>query len=228
MPPGNASSRTSSFGGLPPTASRTPAACSSRRRGTTPPTATRSSRAAGQPGSRSRRSRSSEALRREPRLHPDISRAFTVPDAALDPWKLVWTCARSAQEHGAQILLYHRVLGLERDSQRVSGALVRNELTGEELRIQADVVVNAAGAWAGEIAELAGCRVDRRARQGDHDRDEPSARADGGQPLQAVGGRRHSRPDPHGLRDRDDRHAGRRPGRARGDAARGRRDARRG
>jgi glycerol-3-phosphate dehydrogenase len=101
----------------------------------------------------------SEALRREPRLHPDISRAFTVPDAALDPWKLVWTCARSAQEHGAQILLYHRLFELERDSQRVSGALVRNELTGEELRIQADVVVNAAGAWAGEIAELAGCRV---------------------------------------------------------------------
>ena len=53
----------------------------------------------------------SEALRREPRLHPDISRAFIVPDAALDPWKLVWTCARSAQEHGAQILLYHRLFG---------------------------------------------------------------------------------------------------------------------
>jgi glycerol-3-phosphate dehydrogenase len=101
----------------------------------------------------------SEALRREPRLHPEISRAFTVPDGALDPWKLVWSCARSAQEHGAQILLYHCLFGLERDGQRVSGALVRNELTGEELRIHADVVVNAAGAWAGEIAEMAGCRV---------------------------------------------------------------------
>jgi glycerol-3-phosphate dehydrogenase len=100
-----------------------------------------------------------DALRREPRLHPDISRAFTVPDAALDPWKLVWGCARSAQEHGAQILLYHRVVGLERDGQRVTGALVLNELTGEELRIHADVVVNAAGAWAGQIGELAGCRV---------------------------------------------------------------------
>ena len=43
-----------------------------------------------------------EALRREPRLHPGISRAFTVPDAALDAWKLVWGCARSAQEHGAR------------------------------------------------------------------------------------------------------------------------------
>jgi glycerol-3-phosphate dehydrogenase len=101
----------------------------------------------------------SEALRREPRLHPEISRAFTVPDAALDPWKLVWGCARSVQEHGGQVLLYHRVVELERDGQRVSGAVVCNDLTGEELRIHADVVVNAAGAWAGEIAQLAGCRV---------------------------------------------------------------------
>jgi glycerol-3-phosphate dehydrogenase len=101
----------------------------------------------------------SEALRREPRLHPEISRAFVVPDGALDPWKLVWTCARSAQEHGAEILLYHRVVELERDDHRVSGALIANELTGEELRVHADVVVNAAGAWAGEIAEMAGCRV---------------------------------------------------------------------
>jgi glycerol-3-phosphate dehydrogenase len=101
----------------------------------------------------------SEALRREPRLHPEISRAFVVPDGALDPWKLVWTCARSAQEHGAEILLYHRVVELERDDHRVSGAVIANELTGEELRVHADIVVNAAGAWAGEIAEMAGCRV---------------------------------------------------------------------
>ena len=84
-----------------------------------------------------------EALRREPRLNSGISRAFTVADAALDPWKLVWGCARSAQEHGARILPYHRVVGLERDGHRVSGALVHSELTGEDLRIHADVVVNA-------------------------------------------------------------------------------------
>ena len=100
-----------------------------------------------------------EALEREPRLHPGISRAFTAPDAAIDAWKLVWGCARSAREHGAEILLYHRVVGLERSDGKVSGAVVRNELTGEERRIHADVVVNAAGAWAGQIAELAGCRV---------------------------------------------------------------------
>jgi glycerol-3-phosphate dehydrogenase len=100
-----------------------------------------------------------EALRLEPRLDPTISRAFTVPDASLDPWKLVSGCARSAREHGATILPYHRVVDLERENNRVVGALVENELTGEELRIRAEVVVNAAGAWAGQIAELAGCRV---------------------------------------------------------------------
>jgi glycerol-3-phosphate dehydrogenase len=82
-----------------------------------------------------------------------------VPDAAVDPWKLVWGCARSAEEHGARILTYHRVIELELDRQRVVGALVRDEQTGEELRIHADVVVNAAGAWAGQVAALARCDV---------------------------------------------------------------------
>jgi glycerol-3-phosphate dehydrogenase len=101
----------------------------------------------------------SEALLREPRLDPAISRAFAVPDASIDAWKLVWACARAAQEHGAEILPYHRVLDLERRNHRVVGALVKDELTGEEVRIHARVVVNAAGAWAGQIAELAGCKV---------------------------------------------------------------------
>lgn len=100
-----------------------------------------------------------EALRREPRLDPTISRAFTVPDANLDPWKLVSACARSAREHGAQILPYHRVVALERRGDRVVGATVENELTGEQLQIRPAVVVNAAGAWAGQIADLAGCEV---------------------------------------------------------------------
>jgi glycerol-3-phosphate dehydrogenase len=100
-----------------------------------------------------------EALRREPRLHPGITRAFEVPDAAMDPWKLVWGCARSAEEHGAKILLYHRVVALERDGGKVTGALLHDEVTGEDVPIRADVIVNAAGAWAGQIAELAGGRV---------------------------------------------------------------------
>ena len=101
-----------------------------------------------------------EALRREPRLDPRISRAFAVPDAAIDAWKTVWACSRSAEEHGARVLTYHRVLDLARSDGRVVGALVRNELTGEEFHIHAGVVVNASGAWAGQIAAMAGCEVE--------------------------------------------------------------------
>src|SRR5436190_5327092 len=100
-----------------------------------------------------------EGLRREPRLDPGITRAFEVPDAAIDPWKLVSANARSASEHGARILPYHRVDGFEVRGDKVVGARVVNELTGEDVRIRSRIVVNAAGAWAGQIAELAGCRV---------------------------------------------------------------------
>jgi glycerol-3-phosphate dehydrogenase len=100
-----------------------------------------------------------EARRREPRLNPEISRAFVVPDAAIDPWKLVWACARSAEEHGARVLTYHRVTRIVRDGDRVVGATVLNEPTGEERELRARVVVNASGAWAGQIARMAGCEV---------------------------------------------------------------------
>src|SRR5262249_17366629 len=98
-------------------------------------------------------------LRREPRLDPGITRAFEVPDGAIDPWKLVSANARSAADHGAQILPYHRVDGLELRGDRVIGARVVDELTGDDVRIHSRIVVNAAGAWAEQIAELAGCRV---------------------------------------------------------------------
>jgi glycerol-3-phosphate dehydrogenase len=100
-----------------------------------------------------------EALRQEPRLDPEITRAFAVPDASLDPWKLVSACTRSAKEHGAQILPYHPVVGLEVRGDKVVGARVTNQVTGDELEIRADVVINASGAWAGQVASLAGCPV---------------------------------------------------------------------
>ena len=41
-----------------------------------------------------------EALRREPRLHPGIQRAFSVPDAAVDGWRLLWGCADDVERRG--------------------------------------------------------------------------------------------------------------------------------
>jgi glycerol-3-phosphate dehydrogenase len=97
-----------------------------------------------------------EALRLEPRLNPRIRRAFTVPDASIDAWKTVWSFARGAAAHGARILTYHRVIGLHRSDGAVTGARVRNELTGDELDIEAGFTLNASGAWAAQILHMAG------------------------------------------------------------------------
>jgi glycerol-3-phosphate dehydrogenase len=97
-----------------------------------------------------------EALRREPRLNPEISRAFAVEDASVDAWKTVWSFARGAAAHGAKILTYHRVIDLHRSDGKVTGARVRDERTGEELDIEAGFVLNASGAWAAQILHMAG------------------------------------------------------------------------
>lgn len=100
-----------------------------------------------------------EALRREPALNPRISRVFEVPDGAADSFLATHSNAQSAREHGATICTYHSVAALIREGDRVVGAVVEDLRTGEQKRIECAYVLNAAGAWAGKIAGLAGLTV---------------------------------------------------------------------
>jgi glycerol-3-phosphate dehydrogenase len=97
-----------------------------------------------------------EALRAEPRLNPHIKRAIRVQDGSIEVWKAVWALARGAQEHGARILTYHKVIDLHRSDGAVTGARLRNELTGEELDVETRFVLNASGPWAAQIVHMAG------------------------------------------------------------------------
>jgi glycerol-3-phosphate dehydrogenase len=97
-----------------------------------------------------------EALRREPRLNPGIRRAFTVPDAGIDAWKTVWALAGAAASRGAKILPYHRVTDIVRDGDAIVGARMHDERSGEDVAIEARFVLNASGAWAGQLAGMAG------------------------------------------------------------------------
>ena len=97
-----------------------------------------------------------EALRQEPRLNPEISRAFRVPDASIDAFKTVGALSRGAQQLGARILPYRVVTEIHRRGDVVTGARVLDARSGEELEIEARVTVNATGAWAGGVAALAG------------------------------------------------------------------------
>jgi len=97
-----------------------------------------------------------EALRREPRLNPGIKRAFTVPDASIDAWKTVWALAHAARGRGATVLPYHAVVDVLREGDAVIGARLHDERSGEEVTVEARMVLNASGAWAGQVADMAG------------------------------------------------------------------------
>jgi glycerol-3-phosphate dehydrogenase len=97
-----------------------------------------------------------QALRAEPRLQPMISRAFRVPDANIDIWKTVSALAYGAEQRGARILPYHEVTAIRRDGDQITGAQVKDVRGAEEVEIEAQVTVNATGAWAGRLAALAG------------------------------------------------------------------------
>lgn len=104
-----------------------------------------------------------EAQRREPLLTKDAARVFQVPDAAADSFLATHATAQAAAQAGATILTYHEVIALLVDGgegdRRVVGARLRNVASGEELLVHADLVINAAGAWAGQLAALAGIDV---------------------------------------------------------------------
>jgi glycerol-3-phosphate dehydrogenase len=96
------------------------------------------------------------ALAEEPLLNPGISRAFRVPDASIDVWKAVWGLARGARERGARLLPYHEAVAIHRDGDEVRGARLRDSRNGEELDVEASMTVSATGAWAGQVATMAG------------------------------------------------------------------------
>jgi glycerol-3-phosphate dehydrogenase len=108
----------------------------------------------------------SQMLKEEPHLNPDISRCFRVPDGSADSFLATQCVAESARQHGAQILNYHEVLRLVRDGDKIVGALCYDLVKDEEVTIYADLVVNAAGAWAGKIAATADIEVNVRAGKG--------------------------------------------------------------
>jgi glycerol-3-phosphate dehydrogenase len=99
-----------------------------------------------------------EALRRESLLNPRISRVFAVRDGAADSFLATRSNAEDARQRGAQVLTYHYVKSLE-GKQRITGAVCEDLRTGEDVHIHVSYVVNAAGAWAGKIAGLAGVTV---------------------------------------------------------------------
>jgi glycerol-3-phosphate dehydrogenase len=101
-----------------------------------------------------------EALRLEPNLNPRLLGAYLVPDGTFDPLRLALAFAATAKSNGARFMLYCEVQKLLVDgSGAVTGVSYWDKTTGDHGEVHGDLVVSATGAWAGEIAEMAGAEV---------------------------------------------------------------------
>jgi glycerol-3-phosphate dehydrogenase len=115
-----------------------------------------------------------EARRVEPYLAEDVEKAIRVPDAAVDPFRLVVANAVDAEAHGARVATHAEVVDLRTDGDRVVGVEVRHgdgperkdAAAGTTETIEATHVVNATGAWSGELAAMAGVDVAVRPSKG--------------------------------------------------------------
>jgi glycerol-3-phosphate dehydrogenase len=99
------------------------------------------------------------ALEMEPFLNPRALAAVQVPDGVFEPYRFCLAFLATARLNGAIIRTYHEVTDLICSGQSVMGVKVKNFRTGKSETLSADLVVNAAGPWAGDIAAMAGVSV---------------------------------------------------------------------
>lgn len=104
-----------------------------------------------------------EARDRVPELSENVERAMVVPDGVIYPSRLVAANAASAEEHGATVLTHAPVEGISVSDGAISSVEVGGDVNET---IEADYVINATGAWAGECAAMAGVDVEMQPTKG--------------------------------------------------------------
>jgi len=99
------------------------------------------------------------ALEMEPFLNPRTLAAIQVPDGVFEPFRFCLAFLATARLHGAVVRRYTIVTEIVCSGKNVTGVKVKDLRTGKIETLGADLVVNAAGPWAGDIAEMAGVKV---------------------------------------------------------------------
>lgn len=98
-----------------------------------------------------------QALRLEPNINPHLLLAYLIPDGTFDPLRLALAFAATAKSNGARFRTFMEVTGLALDGKGdVCGVKLLDRKNNQPVELHCDVVVNATGAWAGEITAFAG------------------------------------------------------------------------
>jgi glycerol-3-phosphate dehydrogenase len=102
----------------------------------------------------------SDLLKVEPQINHKVIKAYSVPDGTFEPLRLAFAFAASAQKYGAKFYPYHEVEEIVLDnSKKVTGIKTWNRTNNKKVNFDADMVINATGAWAGKIAKMANIHV---------------------------------------------------------------------
>ncbi|HKJ65792.1 MAG TPA: FAD-dependent oxidoreductase, partial [Desulfopila sp.] len=101
---------------------------------------------------------SAAARELEPVLSDKLVSAFRVADATIDPFHLALeNVAQATTACASNYMPYCRILRFDSANGRLQAAVCEDMRSGETFRIEALQFVNAGGAWAMNIASLAGC-----------------------------------------------------------------------
>ena len=99
------------------------------------------------------------AMEIEPFLNPGALAVVQVPDAVFEPVRFCLAFLATAQRNGALVRRFTEVTDFICSGGSVTGVKVKDYRTGMTETIGADLVVNAAGPWVGDIAAMAGVSV---------------------------------------------------------------------
>ena len=101
-----------------------------------------------------------QALEMEPALSPELIAAYEVHDGAIDPFMLSLDNLAQAQSLGAQIRRNWQAREMILEKDRVRAVRFWDHNKAREIDVQPELVINAAGAWAGLVAGQAGVKLD--------------------------------------------------------------------
>lgn len=100
-----------------------------------------------------------ELHRLEPNVTRDIKAAAIIPDAVIEPMRFTMAFAATAKVNGVRFLYYTEVKEFLTEQDRVTGVRVQDRVTGQFYDVKADLVINATGPWAGEVAAMVGVDI---------------------------------------------------------------------
>lgn len=98
----------------------------------------------------------SQARDMEPALGPGLIAAYVTPDAVIDPFRLAFENLADAMANGTKLNCFSEAQAFHVENGLIREVTIRNGQTNAVMQIHPQIVVNASGAWAAKVTQLAG------------------------------------------------------------------------